>query len=96
MRAAKTEAEVNHFKDGIVRIMSNLSIYTVKQQYMENKEMWDNQPYSIHEHGQDDAAEGGLAESDPLVESLPHREEDESEAEEATKEESASKFPFFW
>ena len=31
MRAAKTEAEVEQFKDGIIRFMSNLSIYTVKQ-----------------------------------------------------------------
>ena len=51
----------------------------------------------MHDHDQDAAAEGGLAESDPLVEQLPAREldsEDEEEKEQ-TKEESASKFPFF-
>ena len=42
MRVAQTEAEVNNFKEGIVRMMSNLTIHTVKEQYMANKEMFDN------------------------------------------------------
>lgn len=81
MRAAQTEAEVEKFKEGIVRMLSNFTLYQVKQQYMENKEMFDNHQYSVHDKTDDEAE---------VVE--PVREEEEKES---TKEESAAKFPFF-
>ena len=59
--------------------MSNLSIYQVKQQYLENKELWDNQPYSVHDFHEDQAAEGGLAESDPLVAEIAFETDDEND-----------------
>ena len=42
MRIAQSEAEVDHFKQGIVRMLSNLALMQVKQQYLDNKEMFDN------------------------------------------------------
>ena len=44
------EAEVKLFKEGIVRMMSNLMVYKVKQDYIDNKQMFDNHSYDIHEH----------------------------------------------
>ena len=53
MKLAKTEAEVNEFKEGIVRILSNFTLYKVKQDYIDNKELFDAQAanYNIHDHG---------------------------------------------
>ena len=80
MRDAKTEAEVEKFKEGIVRTLSNFTLYQVKQQYMENKELFDNHQYNIHDHSEGEEAE--------IVK--------EEEGEELSKEESAAKFPFYW
>ncbi len=44
------EAEVKLFKEGIVRMMSNLMVYKVKQDYIDNKQMFDNHSYDIHDH----------------------------------------------
>ena len=57
MRVAQTEAEVNNFKEGIVRMMSNLTIDTVKEQYMANKDMFDNHQYSVHDYSDEDNVE---------------------------------------
>ena len=57
MRNVQTQAEVDEFKDGIVRILSNLTLMQVKQQYLDNKEMFDNHQYSVH-----DASDGEEAE----------------------------------
>ena len=83
MRYVQTEAEVEQFKDGIVRFMSNFSIYMVKQQYLDNKEMFDNHAYNIHDHDED-AEE---VEASPV--------DDDDDRKENTKEEDAAKFPFF-
>ena len=75
------EAEVKQFKEGIVRMMSNLMVYKVKQDYMDNKQMFDNHSYDIHDHQNE--------QEDQVFDS-------EDEDKESTKEESAAKFPFFW
>ena len=55
MRMVKTDTEVNVFKEGIVRLLSNFMVYVVKTQYLDNKDMFDNNSYSIHDG--DDAKE---------------------------------------
>lgn len=40
---------MNAFKESIVRLLSNFTIHTVKTQYVENKEMYDNHAYSVHD-----------------------------------------------
>ena len=54
MRVAKTETEVDKFKEDIVRMLSNFTVYHVKQTYMENKELFDNRAYNIHEPSDDE------------------------------------------
>ena len=77
MRDAKTEAEVTEFKEGIVRLLSNFTLYKVKQDYEENKEMFDSKAatYNIHEHndeveepleGEDDETVAEAAKKFPL------------------------------
>ena len=87
MRVAQTEDEVKSFKEGIVRMLSNLTLMQVKQQYLDNKEMFDNHAYSIHDHSSDDEAD--------VVSRQGRGGDDEGEDKEQTKEESAAKFPFF-
>ena len=99
MRGKRTETEVREFKDGIIRFMSNFALMSVKQSYMDNKDMFDSGNYSIHDHGEDPNAEGGLSESYPVIEGIIESDKEQSEAEEEdtmTKEESAAKFPFYW
>ena len=55
MRVAQTEDEVRVFKEGIVRMLSNLTLMQVKKQYLDNKEMFDNHAYSVHDHSDDEA-----------------------------------------
>ena len=86
MRSAE-EAEIRLFKEGIVRMLSNLMVYKVKSQYLDNKEMFDNHAYSVHDQSTNEA-EAEIVEQDDLTDS-------EEESKEETKEESAAKFPFF-
>ena len=62
MRTVQTENEVDEFKRGITRMLSNLMVYEVKRQYMEDPSRFRNT--SIHEpddedgDDQDDFSEG--------------------------------------
>lgn len=86
MRVAQTEAEVAEFREGIIRFMSNFAVFNVKQQYLDNKEMFDNHSYNIHDHAD---------ETDDEVEATPVRDEDKEQKKETTKEEDAANFPFY-
>ena len=68
MRDVKTEAEVTKFKEGIVRLLSNFTLYKVKQDYQDNKEFFDNQAatYNIHDH-KDESEEPLEGEDDQTV-----------------------------
>ena len=66
-------------------MLSNLMVYKVKNQYLDNKDMFDNQAYNIHEQSPKEADE---VEEDDLTDS-------EEESKEQTNEEAAAKFPYF-
>ena len=36
-------------------MLSNLTLMQVKKQYLDNKEMFDNHAYSVHDHSDDEA-----------------------------------------
>lgn len=69
-------------------MLSNLMVYKVKNQYLDNKDMFDNHAYNVHEPSPKEAND---VEQDDLTDS----EEEEEESKEMTKEEAAAKFPFF-
>ena len=97
MRLAQSEAEVEKFKEGIVRVLSNLTIYEVKRQYEENPELFTSNK-TIYDPDDDEEAEITQTDSAAASQSYEKEEmtgtENESDLEEA-KRKSKEDFPFF-
>ena len=66
-RNATSEVEVEKFKEGIVRTLSNLTLYEISRQYKENPAFFDQAQRNIHEEAKDeevDEAELAAAEKE--------------------------------
>ena len=66
-RHAESEVEVEKFKEGIVRTLSNLTLFEISKQYKENPAFFDKATRNIHEETKDediDEAELAAAEKE--------------------------------
>ena len=82
MRHVQTQNEVDQFKEGIVRLLSNLLVYEVKKQYQEDPGRF-RQTQNIHEYSDEEQEDDFESEADKTDE----------EAAEMNKD--PNKLPFF-